>query len=193
VAAALALAVAGALAVGVGPAALALAVGTGPTAPATPALAVLSTHVAYEASLIDAALGRLPAPDVGPAAAVRAVVGAQAARLSAVLSSRGYPPGRAEAVWARLIGDGVPPPGRAQLYVCSVHAQSDRATLASAPAGDLGTTLGAIELTLFVEGQQLADQLGGPLGARSAADQRLALHLLAPLLVASDRAYASAA
>jgi hypothetical protein len=163
------------------------------TAPPTGALAVLGTHVAYESSLVGAALPRLPAGDVTAARDVGTVVAAQASQLSAALARRGYSPARAHAEWARLIGDGTPPPSRVLLYVCSVHAASDTATLGAAPPAQLGNTLAAIELTLLVEGQQLSRQVGGSLGAHAAAEQRHALHLLAPLLVASDRAYASAA
>jgi hypothetical protein len=161
--------------------------------PAVGALAVLSTHVTYEASLVADVLPRLPAGEAGAAAAVRDSAAAQAAHLGAVLSHDGYPPARAQAVWARLIGNGAPPPGRVLLYVCSVHTQSDAAELAATPPPELAATLSAIELTLFVEGQQLARQVGGAVGAQSAAQQRHALHLLAPLLVPSDRAYALSA
>ena len=156
-------------------------------------LAVLSTHVAYEASLLDASLPRLPPAQVPEARAVRDATAAQAARLSTLLATRGYPPAKAEALWARLIGNGAPPPSRVLLYVCSVHAQSDAALLAGTPPADLGTTLSALELTLLVEGQQLSRRLGGALGAQSATDQRQALNLLAPLLIPSDRAYATSA
>jgi len=166
--------------------------GHGRSAPVGP-LAVLSTHVAYEASLVGAALPRLPADERAAARAVGDAVSAQAASLAAALTTRGYTPARAEALWARLIGNGVPPPSRVLLYVCSVHAQSDAAQLAAAPPSELGAALGAIELTLLVEGQQLAHQVGGAVGAASASGQRRALHLLAPLLVPSDRAYALSA
>jgi hypothetical protein len=156
-------------------------------------LAVLGTHVAYEASLVADVLPRLPAAEAGAAVAVRDSAAAQASQLGAVLTRDGYPPARAQAVWARLIGNGAPPPGRVLLYVCSVHTQSDAAQLAATPPPELAATLSAIELTLFLEGQQLAGQLGGSLGAQTAAQQRHALHLLAPLLVPSDRAYALSA
>ena len=175
-----------------GAAAAALGVGRGGRSPQTGALAVLSTHVTYEASLVDVALPRLPAPQARAALAVRALASAQASQLSALLARRGYPAAKAGALWARLIGDGAPAPGRA-VYVCSVHLQSDRAQLAATPPGQLGVTLGAIELTLFVEGQQLSSQVGGGLGASGAAAQREALRLLSPLLIASDRAFAAAA
>ncbi|HVM67201.1 MAG TPA: hypothetical protein VMU14_20195 [Acidimicrobiales bacterium] len=162
-------------------------------APKVGALAVLGTHVRYEASLVAGVLPRLPAADAGAAVAVHDSAAAQAAHLGAVLAHDGYPPARAQAVWARLIGNGAPPPGRVLLYVCSVHTQSDAAELAATPPGGLAATLGAIELTLLVEGQELARQVGGALGAQAAAQQRHALHLLAPLLVPSDRAYALSA
>ena len=161
--------------------------------PTVGALAVLSTHVAYEASLVATALPRLTADDAIAARAVRDSASAQASSLSAELTKRGYTPARAQALWARLIGNGAPPPSRVLLYVCSVHTQSDAAVLAATPPGELAATLGAIELTLFVEGQQLSRQVGGALGAVSAAAQRRALHVLAPLLVPSDRAYALSA
>jgi hypothetical protein len=164
-----------------------------PRSPQVGTLAVLSTHVAYEASLVDATLGRLPAGQAGAARAVRGATAEQASQLSARLRRQGYPPARAQALWARLIGNGAPAPGRVLPYVCSVHAQSDAAQLAVTPPGELGATLGAIELTLLVEGRQLSRQLGGALGAESAAQQRQALHLLAPLLVPSDRVYAETA
>ena len=170
----------------------AVTVGRGGAPPAGP-LAVLSTHVAYEASLIDAALPRLPSGQAQVARTVLDVAAAQASQLSALLARRGYPASRAQALWARLIGNGAPAPGRAQVYVCSVHLQSDRAQLAATPTDRLGVTLGAIELTLFVEGQQLSAQVGGAIGPAGASAQRRALHLLSPLLIASDRAYASSA
>ncbi len=170
-----------------------LAVRPHPRPSDTGALAVLGTHVAYEASLIGTVLPRLPAAQAADARAVRDATAAQAAQLTAALSRRGYSQAAAQALWARLIGNGAPPPSRVLLYVCSVHAQSDAAQLASTPPGELASTLSAIELTLFVEGQQLSHQVGGALGAQSAAQQRQALHLLAPLLIPADRAYALSA
>jgi hypothetical protein len=81
-------------------------------------LAVLSTHVTYEASLIDAALPRLPSAQGRVARTVRDVTAAQASHLSALLVHRGYRAAKAEALWSRLVGSGAPAPSRALLYVC---------------------------------------------------------------------------
>ena len=157
-------------------------------------LAVLDEHVAYEASLIGASLPRLPADAAPRAGAAVEVLSALSGRLGAALGRDGYPPARALAVWNRAVGNGAPPPSRVLLYVCSVHAlQSDGAALAHTPPGSLAEELSGIELTLLVEGRQLAAQLGGALGAATDAAQRHTLHLLAPLLVPSDRAFAVSA
>ena len=185
-------------------AALAVSAGTGllgwraaagaGTPPAVTTLAVLDQHVAYEAGLIRSALPRLPAPAAGPADQAATLLSSLGVRLDASLRRAGYPAARARALWAAAVGDGAPPPSRVLLYVCSVHAlESDGTALAATPAASLGEELSGIELTLLVEGRQLAAQLGGPLGAATDAAQREALHVLAGLLVPSDRAFARSA
>ena len=157
-------------------------------------LAVLDEHVAYQASLIGASLPRLPAGEGPPAAAAADVLSSLGTQLGVALRRDGYPPARALALWDRAVGNGAPPPSHVLLYVCSVHTlQSDGAALSHTPVGSLAEELSGIELTLLVEGRQLAAQLGGTLGAATDTAQRDALHLLAPLLVPSDRAFAASA
>jgi hypothetical protein len=157
------------------------------------ALAVLHEHVAYESQLLDQALPRLTVSDRRTARAVLGLTSALDGQLARQLAQRGYSPAQAHALWQQVIGDGTPPPSRVLLYVCSIHAtQSDRTELATAPPGTLGTLLGNIELTLLLEGRQLADGLGA--GALAASQsQRASLHALAPMLIPTDQAYARAA
>jgi len=171
----------------------AAAAGAGPP-PGVTTLAVIDEHVAYEASLLSSSVDRLPAAQEPAAARAAQDLSALGAELDRSLQREGYPAGRAKALWAAAVGTGAPPPSRVLLYVCSVHAlQSDGAELASTPVSSLGEELSGIELTLLVEGRQLAAQLGGPVGAAVDASQRDTLHVLAPLLVPSDRAFAASA
>jgi hypothetical protein len=159
--------------------------------PAVDTLAVLSEHLGYEGALIDGVLHRLAPADARVASDVRDLTSSQGAQLALALQRRGYSAAAARALWQRVIGDGAPAPSRVLLYVCSVHAlQSDQSELVDTPAGSAAAALGDIELTLLVEGRQLASQLGGPIGAAVDNSQRDALHLLAPLLIPTDRAFA---
>jgi hypothetical protein len=159
--------------------------------PAVDTLAVLSEHLGYEGALINGVFHRLAPADARVADEIRDLTSAQGAQLELALQRRGYSAAAARALWQRVIGDGAPAPSRVLLYVCSVHAlQSDRSELVSTPAGSLAAALGDVELTLLVEGRQLAAQLGGPIGAAVDENQRDALHLLAPLLIPTDRAFA---
>ncbi len=163
------------------------------------ALAVLHEHVDYERQLLAENLARLSGvgADADAHAAAQTALGLTAAldaELGQRLQQRGYSPARARALWQQVIGDGAPPPGRVLLYVCSIHAtESDRTALATAPPGTLGTLLGNIELTLLLEGRQLAAQLGGATAVAAEQSQRDALHALAPMLIPTDRAFAASA
>jgi hypothetical protein len=159
--------------------------------PAVDTLAVLSEHLGYEGALINGVLHRLAPADARIAGEVRDLTSFQATQLVLALQRRGYSAAAARALWQRVIGDGAPAPSRVLLYVCSVHAlQSDQSELVGTPAGSLAAALGDVELTLLVEGRQLAAQLGGPIGAAVDKNQRDALHRLAPLLIPTDRAFA---
>jgi hypothetical protein len=157
------------------------------------ALAVLHEHVDYEGQLLSEFMGRLSRPDDRGAGQVLELTSALDDRLAQGLRQRGYSGTRAHAVWQRVVGDGAPPPGRVLLYVCSIHAaETDTAALIAAPPAALGHELANIELTLLLEGRQLATQLGDrSLGAAAAQSQRDALHALAPLLIPTDRAFAA--
>jgi hypothetical protein len=159
------------------------------------ALAVIREHVDYESGLIDQAMSRLTPSDSRSAAAVLALTSALDGELTRQLQEHGYSPARAHAVWQKAIGDGAPAPSRVLLYVCSIHStQSERVQLAAATPDALGPLLGDIELTLLVEGRQLARSLGaGSLSAAADRNQRDALHVLAPLLIPTDRGFATAA
>ena len=104
-------------------------------------------------------------------------------------------PSSAARLWDSRIGDGAPPPDEAQ-YSCSVRAQQTNAEdLATTPAASLAGELGTIELTLLLEGRQLAGELT-PIPRLAAAldqNQRDALHLLVPLLLPTDRSFAASA
>jgi hypothetical protein len=157
------------------------------------ALAVLHEHVDYEAQLLSRFMYRLSPADAQAAGRVLGLTASLDARLSRDLKQRGYDAVRAHAVWQRAIGNGTPPSSRVLLYVCSIHAaESDTASLTAAPPASVGHVLGDVELTLLLEGRQLAAQLGDPsLGATAAQDQRDALRALAPLLIPTDRAFAA--
>jgi hypothetical protein len=162
--------------------------------PVTP-LAVLHEHVDYEGQLLSRFVGRLSAPDARAAGQVLGLTSGLDARLATQLERRGYSGARAHAVWQRVIGDGVPPPSHALLYVCSIHAaESDTVALTAASPASVAHVLGNVELTLLLEGRQLATQLGDrSLTAAAVEDQRDALHALAPLLIPTDRAFAASA
>ena len=159
------------------------------------ALAVLHEHVAYERQLLSRFMGRLSGPDASAAAQVLVRTSTLDARLTWDLRRRGDSAARAHNIWQQVIGDGAPALSHALLYVCSIHAaESDTAALAAAPPATLAPLLGSVELTLLLEGRQLAAQLGDPLlVAEAAQNQRDALHALAPLLIPTDRAFAAAA
>jgi len=157
------------------------------------AVAVLHEHVDYEARLLSRFAGRLSPPDARAADQAFELTSALDARLAQRLRQQGYSAARAQAVWQRVVGDGVPPPSRVLLYVCSIHAaESDAAALTAAAPSALGHELGDVELTLLLEGRQLAAQVGDrSLGAAAGQSQRDALHALAPLLIPTDRAFAA--
>ena len=159
------------------------------------ALAVLHEHVAYERQLLSQFMGRLSGPDASAAAQVLVRTSTLDASLTWDLRQRGDSAARAHNIWQQVIGDGAPAPSHALLYVCSIHApESDTAALAAAPPARVAPLLGSVELTLLLEGRQLAAQLGDPLlVAEAAQNQRDALHALAPLLIPTDRAFAAAA
>jgi hypothetical protein len=155
-------------------------------------LAVLSEHLGYEAALIDGVLPRLDLADARIATEVRDRTSSVGAELTAQLLRLGYPPAQSQLLWRKLIGDGAAPPSPVLRYVCSVHAlQSDHTELDAAPPDTVGAVLGEIELTLMVEGRQLAARLPGAIGAATDESQRDALHLLSPLLIPTDRAFAA--
>jgi len=167
---------------------------TGSTSSDVTTLAVLSAHVAYEGALVDGVRARLSPADAPVAIAVRSLTATLGVQLSAALRRDGQTPAEAGAIWARVIGDGAVPPSRVLLYVCSVHAlESDHAELDAAPPSALGGLLGEIELTLALEGRQLANRLTGPVGAAADHGQRELLHVIAPLVISSDRAFAASA
>lgn len=167
---------------------------SGSTPTAVDTLAVLSAHVAYEGALADGVRSRLAPPDARVALAAQALTSALGAQLDAALRGDGESPAKARAIWASVIGDGAPPPSRVLGYVCSVHAlESDHAELDAAPPAALAGLFGEIELTLALEGRQLAEHLGGPLGAAVDQAQRDLMHRIAPLLIATDRGFAAAA
>jgi hypothetical protein len=174
---------------------LATAAWTSRSSDAVTPLAVLHEHVDYEAQLLSRFGGRLSASDARAAGQVLGLTYALDARLAQDLQQRGYSGARAHAVWQRVIGDGVPPPSHALLYVCSIHAaESDATALTAAPPASIAHVLGSVELTLLLEGRQLATQLGDrSLTAAAVQNQRDALHALAPLLIPTDRAFAASA
>ena len=157
------------------------------------ALAVLHQHVDYEGRLLSQFTGRLSPSDARAADQVLQLTSTLDAKLASRLEERGYSAARAQAVWQRVVGVGVPPPSRVLLYVWSIHAaESDAAALTAAAPSALGHELGDVELTLLLEGRQLAAQVGDrSLGAAAGQSQRDALHALAPLLIPTDRAFAA--
>jgi hypothetical protein len=186
--------IAGIIVVGLSVGGLASRTAASPRSADVDTLAVLSEHLSYEAALIDGVLPRLAPADARVATAVRDQTSSLTAELAAVLQRHGYSPAKAQLLWRRLIGDGAPPPSPVLLYVCSVHAlQSDHTQLDTAPRGSVATVLADIELTLLVEGRQLAARLPGPMGTATDQNQRVALHLLAPLLIPNDRGFAETA
>jgi hypothetical protein len=166
-----------------------------PPARAVDAVAVAREQVAYEAALIDLTAPRLAAPARAAALRVRGVLAAVAPALAAEAVRWRVSAGRAEELWEGRIGNGAPPPGDA-VYACSLLEQESNAeALANTPAATLGSELASIELTLLVEGRQLAAQMTAlpALAAQVDADQRDGLHALVPLLEPTDRAWAAAA
>jgi len=162
---------------------------------AVDAVAVASEQLSYETSLIDLTLPRLAPVDAGAAMKVKAVTTSLGPTLAADLHRWGVTPTSAARLWDARIGDGAPPPDEAQ-YSCSLRAQESNAEdLATTSALSLPGELGTIELTLLVEGRQLATQMAPLPGLATTLDhnQRDALHVLVPLLLPTDRSFAASA
>jgi len=159
------------------------------------AVAVASEQLSYEVGLIDQALPRLSGPAAATADRVKATTASLAPTLAADLRRWDVAAVSASRLWQARIGDGAPPAEDAQ-YSCSLRSQETNAEdLATTPASSLANELGTIELTLLLEGRQLAAQMS-PIPALASSldqDQRDALHLLAPLLLPTDRAFAASA
>jgi len=166
-----------------------------PPTGAVEAVAVASEQLSYEAALIDLALPRLTGADAAAAMRVRATATSLDPTLSTDSRWWGVPPSSAARLWDSRIGDGAPAPDEAQ-YSCSLRAQQTNAEdLATTPAASLAGELGTIELTLLLEGRQLAGRLTAipRLAAALDQNQRDALHLLVPLLLPTDRSFAASA
>lgn len=186
------------LAVAVSASALTASSATAETRPSTDvvdAAAVASEQLSYEASLIEVALPRLAAPDAAAAIRVRAATASLAPTLATDLRRWGVTPESATRLWEARIGDGAPPPDEAQ-YSCSLRDQQTNVEdLDTTPAASLAAELGTIELTLLVEGRELATGMTSvpQLASTLDQDQRDALHLIVPLLLPTDRAFAASA
>jgi hypothetical protein len=166
-----------------------------PPTGAVDAVAVASEQLSYEAGLIDLVLPRLTGAAAAAAIRVRAMAASLDPTLSADIRRWGVAPSSAAHLWDSRIGDGAPPPDEAQ-YSCSVRAQQTNAEdLATTPVTALAGELGTIELTLLLEGRQLAADLTAipRLAAALDQNQRDALHLLVPLLLPTDRSFAASA
>jgi hypothetical protein len=159
------------------------------------AVAVASQQLAYESNLIDLTLPRLTPLDAAAALRVREATASLGPTLATDLHRWGVTPAAAASLWEARIGDGGPPPDEAE-WTCSLRAQETHAEdLATTPAPSLAAELGTIELTLLVEGRQLATEMTSlpHLAAPLDEDQRDALHLLVPLLLPTDRSFAASA
>jgi len=182
------------VAAGVGAAVAGPAVGAAPARATVDQLSLARSHLAYEVELIDRVASRVGPADSGELTRVRATLAGTADVIGRSLAGRGVSPQQASLRWEALIGDGAPTDGKVH-YTCSLRLQqSDTADLAATPGADVAAELASIELSLLVEGRQLAAEMGpGGAGAALAAGQRTALRQLAPLLISSDRAFAASA
>jgi hypothetical protein len=158
---------------------------------ASVAVGVVRQHLAYEASLIDAAMARLGPADVPAAASVRDAVTRPDEALRQAMVAGHLTDAGSRAAWDAAVGTGAPRPGEPTHYFCSVGArQSDAQDLESTPPSGLAEELASIELGLLVEGRQLSGALTGDLRASVDQSQRSALHALAPMLIPTDRDFA---